>query len=282
MENTQPSTTNIHKGHRQRLKNKVRENGLKALSTHEALELLLTYTIPQKDTNKLAHTLLLEFGNFANVLDATYDELRHINGVGEETALFLSTLPSFVELYKSNKISTKNHVLNTSNDCVNYFRNNFELRSHEHLYFTLLNKLKRVIRTFVIEGNDDCTITLDMQYITSRIAGDNVDSVIIFHTHPNGSVRPSNDDLVTTQNLLNLFCMLQIKLCDHIILNETSYYSFHESGELSKMMHYICQVFPNINRASLILQQKAIEEFGSKPNTPSAKNTKNKKYDQPK
>ncbi len=258
---------NVHTGHRQRLKSKVKENGLKSLSTHEAVELLLTYTIPQKDTNHLAHTLLNEFGNFANILDASYENLCKVKGVGAETALFLSTLPSYVELYKSSKLENRNSTLRHTQDCVDYFRANFEVRSREYLYFVLLNKLKRVIRSFAIEGNDDCSITLDMPYITSKITGENVDSIVIYHTHPNGNVFPSADDLITTQNILNLCCMIQVKMYDHIILNETEYYSFNQHGELTKMMDYLCQVFPNLRRANLRLQQQAIEEF-NKPEKP--------------
>ena len=56
-----------HAGHRQRLKDKVRINGLKSLSMHEVLELLLTYTIPQKDTNALAHELIDKYNGFSKL-----------------------------------------------------------------------------------------------------------------------------------------------------------------------------------------------------------------------
>ena len=52
---------NIHSGHRIRLRNKVRNGGLRALEEHEIVELLLTYAIPRKNTNPLAHKLLDEF-----------------------------------------------------------------------------------------------------------------------------------------------------------------------------------------------------------------------------
>ena len=61
MENKEKSKSKIHVGHRQRLKDKVRQNGLDVLSEHEILELLLTYSIPYKDTNELAHSLIDNF-----------------------------------------------------------------------------------------------------------------------------------------------------------------------------------------------------------------------------
>ncbi len=255
---------NVHAGHRQRLKDKVRQNGLKVLSKHEALELLLTYTIPQKDTNKLAHNLLLEYGNFANILDAGYEDLKKMKGVGDETALFLSTLPSYVEMYKSCKLKSQALPINTTQDCIDYFRNNFEIRTREYLYFVMLNKLNHVIRTFVVEGNDDCSISLDMPYITSKLTSNNTYAIAIFHTHPSGSVYPSNDDILTTQSILNLCCMLQIKFYDHLIFNETQCYSFNKNGLLTKMLNYLQTVFPNLSTKTILLQQKACMEFKDK------------------
>ena len=51
-----------HVGHRQRIKDKALEAGIEHWPNHEILELMLTYTIPQKDVNPLAHELIDTFG----------------------------------------------------------------------------------------------------------------------------------------------------------------------------------------------------------------------------
>ncbi len=50
-------------GHRARLRERYRNNGIDALHPHEILELLLTYAIPRKDTKKIARNLLVRFKN---------------------------------------------------------------------------------------------------------------------------------------------------------------------------------------------------------------------------
>ena len=92
-----------HVGHRQRLKDKVRKTDLKSLSEHEIIELLLTYTIPQKDTNELAHTILSTFRTISNSIDADYEDLLKIKGIGEETALFFKVLSNLMGIYKDSK-----------------------------------------------------------------------------------------------------------------------------------------------------------------------------------
>ena len=44
----------VHAGHRDRKKQQFLRHGLDAFADHEALELLLFYSIPQQDTNPLA------------------------------------------------------------------------------------------------------------------------------------------------------------------------------------------------------------------------------------
>ena len=68
----------IHDGHRQRLKDRFRQEGLDKFDEIQVLELLLFYAIPQRDTNPLAHRLLDHFGSLAQVLEAPVEELEKI------------------------------------------------------------------------------------------------------------------------------------------------------------------------------------------------------------
>jgi DNA repair protein RadC len=52
---------NIHKGHRERVRDRFMEEGLDSFKDHEVLELLLFYCVRQKDTNELAHRMLKEY-----------------------------------------------------------------------------------------------------------------------------------------------------------------------------------------------------------------------------
>ena len=44
----------LHEGHRQRMRQRVEQQGFENLAPHEALEVLLYTTIPRGDTNALA------------------------------------------------------------------------------------------------------------------------------------------------------------------------------------------------------------------------------------
>ena len=82
----------IHDGHRQRLRERFLQEGLDNFNELQALELLLFYCMPRKDTNPIAHALLDRFKTYDAVLDASRKELMEVPGVGEGAATFLSLL----------------------------------------------------------------------------------------------------------------------------------------------------------------------------------------------
>lgn len=57
----------VHTGHRQRLKERFRQEGLDGFTDIQVLELLLFFCIPRRDTNPIAHELLNRFGSLHQV-----------------------------------------------------------------------------------------------------------------------------------------------------------------------------------------------------------------------
>ena len=84
----------IHDGHRQRMKERFRGHGLDNFNDINALELLLFYAAPRRDTNALAHALLDRFGSFSAVLEADEQELLAVPGVGEIAVTLLRLIPA--------------------------------------------------------------------------------------------------------------------------------------------------------------------------------------------
>lgn len=55
-------------------------------------------------------------------------------------------------------------------------------------------------------------------------------SIILFHNHPSGDPTPSKEDTNITERLKECGNILGIKLIDHIIIGDNSYYSLKEKG----------------------------------------------------
>ncbi|MDT8446833.1 MAG: JAB domain-containing protein [bacterium] len=57
-------------------------------------------------------------------------------------------------------------------------------------------------------------------------------AVILIHNHPSGDVRPSNQDLSITKRLCEVGKLVGIKVLDHVIISEESYFSFADENLL--------------------------------------------------
>ena len=85
---------NIHSGHRKRIRLKMKNTDSDSIEPHEFLEFLLFNVMAQKNTNVIAHKLLNSFNNsISDVLNAPVEDLVKTDGIGEQAALFIHTLP---------------------------------------------------------------------------------------------------------------------------------------------------------------------------------------------
>ena len=100
-----------HSGHRARVKARFLKEGLDAFEDHNALELLLFYAIPQRDTNELAHKLISAFGSFSAVFDAPVESLMQVGGIKENTAILIKLIPALYGKYAQSKQGDRKSVV---------------------------------------------------------------------------------------------------------------------------------------------------------------------------
>lgn len=60
----------------------------------------------------------------------------------------------------------------------------------------------------------------------------NAASIVMIHNHPSGYVTPSKEDKEITLRIKESGIILGIKLLDHIIIGNDTYYSFKEYGDI--------------------------------------------------
>lgn len=224
-----------HNGHRQRIKNRVKKYGLKSLENHEIMEVLLTYCIPRKDTNELAHTLLSKFSTISNIIDAEKSQLKLVNGVGEETVLFFNILKDFVDLYLENKKEDKLVKIDTTLKCVEYFNKHFQVKKYECFYVFCLTKTGVLSHHYSIEGESELEVEFPIKSFIDNISLSKVKQVVVIHTHPYGPYTPSKQDIITTDRMNSICTVMGVDLVDHIILNNEQYFSFKRNGLIGKI-----------------------------------------------
>ena len=91
-----------------------------------------------------------------------------------------------------------------------------------------LNNSNQVLACSTIsEGGTTCT-SVDIRMIMQGALLTNATSIILSHNHPSGNTTPSKQDKDLTERVKSASKILEIRVLDHIILTDCTYYSFAE------------------------------------------------------
>lgn len=219
----------IHKGHRQRLKERFRREGLADFNEINALEILLFYCIPKQDTNEIAHALLNRFGSFANVLDAPEEDLLQVKGIGEHAAVFLKLLTQARGYYYVSQAKSI-QIINTYEGAGNYLRRRFEGRNREAIFILCLDAKCKVLGCEKVGEGGINSANVPIRKIVEVALRMDATSVILAHNHPSGIALPSEEDRRTTIQLAQTLRNVDITLLDHIVVADEEYISMAQSN----------------------------------------------------
>ncbi|MCL2621470.1 MAG: hypothetical protein FWD32_00335 [Firmicutes bacterium] len=226
----------IHKGRRERLRQRLENFGLDSFNEHEVLEFALGFCFKRCDTNPTAHRLINKFGNLYNTINARIDELVKVEGVGESAAYFLSFLKSFTNYYNVNGARNVKKIEST-NQALDYIIPVTDGLAKEQFYVICLGSGNKVLHAQKVATGTANKVFVDIRNtceVVLRFV--NTVSVILAHNHPMGQAIPSVSDNRITKLLVGAFLPLNIDVTDHIIIGENkSYYSYYKSGELDAM-----------------------------------------------
>ncbi len=206
-----------HKNHRSRLRETFRKTGIENMPEHNVLELLLFYSIPRIDTNELAHRLIDRFGSLRRVFDAGYEQLLEVEGMGESSALLISSIPGLTRRYIESGEKSK-IIICDSRDAEEYLIKKFYGCSDEIFYMLCLDLSGKLLNCVRIGTGDSTGIGVDRRRVIENAIINKADVVIFAHNHPNGIAAPSKEDIILTEEFTNLFSAIGIRLADHFIV----------------------------------------------------------------
>ena len=222
----------VHDGHRDRLRKSFLEHGLQSMHDINALELLLFYAIPRRDTNEIAHHLLDRFGTLDGVFSASAEELCEVDGIGENAAALIMLIP---EIMKKSRLSKSREIkqIRSSDDAGEYLLPYFMNEKEEVVYLLCLDAKRAVICCTEMGRGVVNTVDASIRRIVEKALKVRACSVIISHNHPNGLAIPSREDDMFTSALFNALETVGIRLEDHIIVADEDYISLADTGMLS-------------------------------------------------
>ena len=221
---------NCHKGHRENVRRRFLTGGLEVFAPHEILELLLFYSIPQRDTNPLAHKLIDKYGNLFNVLSAPIEDLQTVDGVGERTAILLSLVFQITRWIRLEAMKEAGINFLSAQAAGQYCREMFSGQKSEEVCELCLNQRGNLIGQYSMTNGSIVSVSMDIRTLVSNAILSHAESILLAHNHPSGDASPSEEDCAATRYIREALSKVNIPLYDHIIVGENDVVSMREAG----------------------------------------------------
>lgn len=224
------NTPQLHKKHRERVKERFLREGLSSFADHEVLELLLFYAIPQGDMNPLAHQLIEKFSTVSSVFDATYEDLCAVDGLGKHSALLIKLIPQLAQYYATLPIRDKKALL-TTYDAGSYVCGMIGCKRTEVFAVICLDSQKNILAFEILEQGTVSSANVHPRKVVQLALRHNASAVILAHNHPSGGAYASENDRALTKQLCTVLEGMEITVIDHIIAaSKDKFVSMADSG----------------------------------------------------
>ncbi len=231
--NPKSSPTNDRIGHRKRLRDRFLDGGLVGFHDYEIIELLLSLGTPRRDCKQQAKEAVRRFKTLRGVLSASTEELQQIKGIGPHSAFGIKLVQEVAREFLKEQIAD-GPVYQSSREIFDYLYHSMRDLKKEVFKVLYLNT-----RHQIIETTDLFQGTVSGSFISPRevmeVALQKHAAALIFvHNHPSGNIEPSQSDKQITRELVYAGSIMQIKVVDHIIIGNNTYFSFANEGLIEK------------------------------------------------
>lgn len=217
------------------IKNKIKtaqkQDNFEAYSDQQMLEMLLNFSARGKDTKKLAAALIKKYSSLNDVLNASYYELEEIEGIGNQSPLFLNLVREIITRYRYEKMQIRKNIYNKK-ELYNYCLTHLQNKRQEFFEVIFLNSKKHFITTRVISEGDLDNASVSPRKIIELILKYGAKYIICVHNHPSGDPSPSAEDYFTTQQLQRTLNEMSVSILDHVIVGEGKVYSMDRGSYL--------------------------------------------------
>jgi len=211
---------------------RLRDLGAQVLSDAELLAILVGSGSPGESAVELMKRILKDCNNNLNTLGKmTIHELCQYKGVGEAKAI---TILAACELGKRRQMEKPEERpdLGTATRIYNHMHPVLQDCDVEEFWLLLLNQNYRLIKKIRISHGGITEVSVDIRIIMREAVLANATIMAVCHNHPSGSLRPSQQDNLLTENLKQACKLMRIHFMDHVIITDGAYYSYHEEGRI--------------------------------------------------
>lgn len=212
---------------------KLFKKGAEYLTDSELLAIILRTGNKSESVTELSNRILKRIGGVKNLKNMTINALTQIEGIklGKASSILASFELAKRALKNDEPIKFKNTI-----DMYNYIKNDFLYELQEKFIILLFDKQFKLIKKCeVFKGTIDA-VNVYPREIFKEALKENASFIVLAHNHPGGEVMPSIQDDETTKILVKNGQLIGIKVIDHLIVTQNSYFSYYENAQKNKLV----------------------------------------------
>lgn len=212
---------------------KLLKKGAEYLTDSELLAIILRTGNKSESVTELSNRILKRIGGVKNLKNMTINTLTQIEGIklGKASSILASFELAKRALKNDEPIKFKNTI-----DMYNYIKNDFLYELQEKFIILLFDKQFKLIKKCeVFKGTIDA-VNVYPREIFKEALKENASFIVLAHNHPGGEVMPSIQDDETTKILVKNGQLIGIKVVDHLIVTQNSYFSYYENAQKNKLV----------------------------------------------
>ncbi len=209
----------------ERPREKLLAKGARHLSDQELIAIMLGKGTQKHDVLSLSKKIIKIIDE--KDLDFTAKDVLDIDGIGQAKAASISASFEFVR----RRIKPEGFKIKYPADILPLIQH-YGDRKQEHFLCVSINGANEVINSRVITIGLVNKSHVHPREVFADVIAERASAVIVAHNHPNGELKPSNEDVAITKTLKDAAGILGINLLDHIIFNAKGYYSFAEEDRI--------------------------------------------------
>lgn len=218
----------------ERPREKAIMHGVESLSDAELMAIIFATGIKGKSVVQLCKEILdSKDGHLSKVTKMSVKELCNTyKGIGQVKAITLLAALQLGARAAKDAMVVEEVVISSSRVAYDLMRHRFERIQHEEFWVLLIDRAGHMIRDVRISQGGTAATVVDVKLIMKSAIESLAASIILFHNHPSGALRPSIEDDRLTKRIKEASAILDIRVSDHLIVTSTSYYSYADQGRI--------------------------------------------------
>lgn len=161
----------------------------------------------------------------------TLSQLTHFKGIGEAKAIKIMATMELGRRHKMAAVKHRNKVT-SSISVFNLMQPLLGALNHEEFWVLYLNNSNKIVTKIQLSKGGITATVVDVRLVLKKSLEVGAISIILVHNHPSGTLQPSQSDINLTKKLKIADQTLEIKVLDHIIVTEKTYFSFTDEKML--------------------------------------------------